>query len=147
MYQQPQEYLEQPFLAQDQQYPPQTQILKQQFIAQPQSALSSSVSFDSLIPSDLMPVIQPPYQSSYSVFTDSYFLDDLEPPGVDSEKWHEESMSFIERSGRYQRPETTVDAGTGWMGDIQWLNSDYVETRLVDALQEFGSCEALEISN
>lgn len=86
-------------------------------------------------------------QPIYSVFTDPYFLNDLDPPGVD-EHWHEESMRWLETSGRYQRPETNTDAGTGWMGDIEQLVADSgeVETRLIDALRDFDSSSGQAVS-
>lgn len=140
IYRQAQQHPQQHFQAQGQQFPPQGQLLQQQFVPRPQSRLSGVDSNEFCAPSNTASAIQSPDQSLYNVFTDPYFLNDLYPPGVD-ECWLEESLRWIETSGRYQRPETSVDAGTGWMGDIEHLvaDSDDVETRLVDALREFDS--------
>lgn len=140
LHHQPQQYPQQQFQDQSQQFLPQGQLLQQQFIPRPRSRLSGVDSNEFCAPSNPASATQPPDQSLYNAITDPYFLADLYPPGVD-EHWYEETVRWIETSGRYQRPVTSADAGTGWMGDIEQLvaDSDDVETRLVDALRDFDS--------
>lgn len=117
-----------------QRVPPQVGATQQQSVTVP-----SHIRPVGTVPTTSSALSPPPpkfRQLPHNIFLDPRYLRDLGPPYYE-ENWPEKVLGWVGNGDKYQRPETSVEEGTGWMGDIEAPSLDLEEDRMHDILKEF----------